>query len=163
MISIPKFCVVVIALACLSVSAQSSKTVDFSDLTSAGASSTRTFSVDGIRDESFKHLRSFAASDSDAREGIARRASERRASSNSNSTSSRESTPPPKAVPAEKVFVCTIYCNSASGPTISRRFSVKTRSEAAKQAGDQADQFCRADGYAKSSGRTFPESQCREG
>jgi hypothetical protein len=156
----------------ISLSAQPSKPVDFSDLTRGSSTSTRTFPVEGIRDESFKYLRNFAGSDDEARAGIARRASEARSnpsptgssgSSSSSSSSSRESVAPAKAAPAEKVYVCTIYCNSASGPTITRKFSVKTRSEAAKQAGDQADQYCQAAGYARSSSRSFPENQCREG
>jgi hypothetical protein len=158
----------------ISLGAQPSKPVDFSDLTRGSSTSTRTFPVEGIRDESFKYLRNFAGSDDEARAGIARRASEARSnpspsgssgssSSSSSSSSSRESVAPAKAAPAEKVYVCTIYCNSSGGPTITRKFSVKTRSEAAKQAGDQADQYCQAAGYARSSSRSFPENQCREG
>ena len=67
-----------------------------------------------------------------------------------------------KAAPLQqKSFSCTIYCNNTSGPTIQRRFSADSRAEAARQAGDLANQMCQNSGYAKSSSKTLSEGQCR--
>ncbi len=64
--------------------------------------------------------------------------------------------------PSAKSFVCTIYCNSASGPTIRRETMAKSRAEAARILGDQADSLCRGDGHARASSLSLPERQCRE-
>lgn len=61
----------------------------------------------------------------------------------------------------EKAFVCTVYCNSASGPTIRREITASSRSDAAKAVGDMADQLCRDGGHAKASALTLQERQCR--
>ena len=72
----------------------------------------------------------------------------------------RAAPPRPEAKP--KVFECKIYCKSASGPTIIRRFEAPTRKAAAQQAGDGANEFCAQDGKGYASAAVLPESQCRE-
>lgn len=65
------------------------------------------------------------------------------------------------AIPTEKSYVCTIYCNTASGPTIRHELTAKSRIEAATSAGEIADNLCRDKGYSKASSLTLPERQCR--
>lgn len=66
------------------------------------------------------------------------------------------------ATTAEKAYVCTIYCNTASGPTIRHELAAKSRAVAAKLTGEMADSLCRSSGHAKASALTLPERQCRE-
>jgi hypothetical protein len=68
---------------------------------------------------------------------------------------------PPPASKA-KVFECRIYCKSAAGPTITRNFEAVSRKDAAKMAGDRANEFCAQDGKSHASPVALAESQCRE-
>ena len=93
-----------------------------------------------------------------------RRAEERNSRSTGTAASSQSSNSSNNrsATPSAKTFVCTIYCNSASGPTIRRETLAKSRADAAKILGDQADSLCRVDGHARASSLSLPERQCRE-
>ena len=62
----------------------------------------------------------------------------------------------------EKAYVCTIYCNTASGPTIRHELMAKSRGAAAKATGEMADSLCRSNGHSKASALKLPERQCRE-
>lgn len=62
----------------------------------------------------------------------------------------------------EKAYVCTIYCNTASGPTIRHELTAKSRGAAAKATGEMADSLCRSNGHSRASALTLPERQCRE-
>lgn len=88
-------------------------------------------------------------------------------SSGSAGTSGATTTSPPQknsAAPkaSAKRFVCTIYCKSATGPTIKRTFSAASRHDAAIAAGDAADQLCREAGQPKASSLSLPDRQCVE-
>jgi hypothetical protein len=61
-----------------------------------------------------------------------------------------------------RVFECKIFCKSASGPAIFRRIDAATRKEAAKIAGDHANEFCEKEGKSFASAVVLPESQCQE-
>lgn len=66
------------------------------------------------------------------------------------------------ATSPEKAYVCTVYCNTASGPTIRHELTANSRGAAAKSTGEMADSLCRSNGHAKASALTLPERQCRE-
>lgn len=57
-------------------------------------------------------------------------------------------------------FVCRIHCKSANGPAIRREFTAATRRDAARQAGDAANQLCANAGHGNASSLTLPEGQC---
>jgi hypothetical protein len=80
-------------------------------------------------------------------------------SSNSSNTSSNSSSAAQKST---KTFLCEIYCESASGPRITREVKAANRHEAATYMGDNANEICRGTGFSKASGRNFPDGQCRE-
>lgn len=61
-----------------------------------------------------------------------------------------------------KVFECKIYCKSSGGPTILKRIEATTRKEAAKIAGEHANEFCSQEGKSYASNLTLPETQCQE-
>lgn len=61
---------------------------------------------------------------------------------------------------APKTYECKIYCKSASGPVVYRRFQASSRKDAAKLAGDQANQICAADGKSHANSVDLSESQC---
>lgn len=65
------------------------------------------------------------------------------------------------AIGVRKSYVCTIYCNTASGPSIHHELTAKSRTEAARSAGEMANGLCRDKGYSKASSLTLPERQCR--
>jgi hypothetical protein len=65
-----------------------------------------------------------------------------------------------KQKPADKTYSCTIYCNSSSGPRIRQNITAASRADAARAAGNQADQLCKSSGYSKSSSLSLPEGQC---
>jgi hypothetical protein len=64
--------------------------------------------------------------------------------------------------PNARVYACTIYCDSASGPTIRRETQASSRMDAARILGDQAEQLCRSSGHTRASSLTLPERQCYE-
>lgn len=74
------------------------------------------------------------------------------------------SDPTPKATAASTSatsgFVCTIYCNSSSGPTVRRTFQASSRKNAARLAGAEADSICKGEGHSKASALSLPERQC---
>lgn len=81
------------------------------------------------------------------------------------STKTETTTPVREPLPAAKeakLFVCTIYCVSSSGPMIRRETPASNRANAAKIMGDRADQFCQQAGHSKASITRLPESQCYE-
>lgn len=61
-----------------------------------------------------------------------------------------------------KTFVCTIYCNSTSRPTIRRETKVSSRAEAARLLGEQGHSLCQGEGHSRASSMTLPERQCYE-
>lgn len=59
-----------------------------------------------------------------------------------------------------KDFECKIYCKSAAGPVVFHRVQASSRKEAAKFAGDYANQICAKEGKSHASSVSFSESQC---
>lgn len=92
-------------------------------------------------------------------QGPERRTADKSQSSNSSKTTSAAERS--AAVQPLISFSCVIYCNSASGPKITREIQAAGRAAAAKSAGDQANSFCKGSGYVAASSLTLPESQCR--
>lgn len=84
---------------------------------------------------------------------------DRRTADKSQTASSSKNTS--AAVQSPISFSCVIYCNSASGPKITREIQAASRAAAAKSAGDQAHSFCKGAGHVAASSLTLPESQCR--
>ncbi len=82
------------------------------------------------------------------------------ATAGTSSAATSTTTKSPTAKP--KVFECKIFCKSASGPAIFKRIEAATRKDAAKIAGDGANEFCAQEGKSFASSVTLPESQCRE-
>lgn len=62
----------------------------------------------------------------------------------------------------QRIWRCKVYCKSASGPVTWKDVPAKTRREAAKWVGENADAICRADGNKFASSKDFSESQCSE-
>ena len=65
------------------------------------------------------------------------------------------------AAAGPKAFECRIYCKSSTGPTITRRIEAASLKEAARIAGERANEFCAADGKSHASSKRLDESQCR--
>jgi hypothetical protein len=61
---------------------------------------------------------------------------------------------------ATKTFVCTIYCENTTGPTIKRETTASSRQEAARLLSGQADQLCHQSGFSRASSPDIRESQC---
>jgi hypothetical protein len=59
-----------------------------------------------------------------------------------------------------KTYQCKIYCKSASGPVVYQKFQAASRRDAAKMAGDRANNICATQGHSYSSAAEFKESQC---
>jgi hypothetical protein len=76
-------------------------------------------------------------------------------------STSRATAAQPQAAKA-KVYECKIFCKSSSGPTIFKRIEAATRKDAAKIAGDHANEYCLQEHQSYASGLTLPESQCQE-
>lgn len=147
-------CVLVMGLAVLPGLAED---INFSDLQRPGVGLSRSASVPGLASEGASFIGRFSEVDSGRVEDL--RHSRSAASTSSSSTSSSSSQ---KSAPSNKTFVCRIYCNSGSGPQITREFSGLNREAVARMIDDNSHSICRDSGMSRSSNIRFDASQCRE-
>ncbi len=155
---------VVLGLAALPVVA--AEDINFSDLQRPGAGLSRSAVVPGLAKEGASFVSRFNDVDSarveDLRRARAAAASYSSSSSSSSSLSSSSSSSSQKSAPSNKTFVCRIYCNSSSGPQITREFTGPDRATVARMIDDNGHTICRDSGMARASSSRFDPSQCRE-
>jgi hypothetical protein len=159
------FTLILLAMSFSSVVAAQARPIDFSDLEKATGPDVRSVLVTGIRTSARTSMDSFweivAEREREANERRASMPAERRDSS-SKSPDDRSNATAKAATKAEgpQSFVCTVYCNSSSGPTVRHRLQAASRREAARLTGDAGESICRNKGFAKASSLSLPESQC---
>jgi hypothetical protein len=61
-----------------------------------------------------------------------------------------------------RIWRCKVYCKSAGGPITWKEVPAKTRGDAARWVGDNADAICNADGNSYASSKEFSAGQCSE-
>lgn len=140
--------------------AQAQDNINFQDLARPGPPVIKRYTVTGLEADGRSYLAKFDGVDTERIE--ARRAMMSSGSGQSSSSSSSSYGGTKTESPKAKTFVCTIYCQSSSGPTINREVKAASRREAAQFMGANADQICRGTGFDRASARAFPENQCRE-
>lgn len=142
--------------------------INFKDLSRTGPPVVKSYTVDGIEADGREYLLKFDGVDTSRVEGrnaMRSSGSGSSYSSSSSSTSSGNSNSSQSKAQSKsqaKVFSCKFYCKSASGPTTHKDFTASSRREAAKMAGDSADQVCNSKGLGYASSVSFAESQCSE-
>ncbi|WP_334277824.1 hypothetical protein [Roseateles microcysteis] len=150
-------CLMVLTCSLASAQGTADKPLDFDDLARAGLNPSTTFRAQGVSTRVNELVDGFGRGHNVEREA---RSSSGNTSSPSSSSGSSSSTSAGKGS-APKTFVCTIYCNSASGPRIEREFKGPDRETVARMIDENADQICRGTGFSKASGSRFNPSQCR--
>lgn len=130
------------------------KPLNFEDLARTGLNPTPSFRAQGVAHQVNELVDGFGRSHNVERDA-------RRSSSNSSSSSSSSSSTNAGKSSAQKTFVCTIYCNSSSGPRIEREFKGPDRDAVARMIDENADSICRGTGFSKASSSRFNPSQCR--
>lgn len=139
--------------------------INFRDLSRQGRPVIKRYVVEGILADGREYLEKFDGIDTSrvqASRAAAAQAAAYQAEQSRNNSSNASSKASVSSTKSMKTYACVIYCNSASGPKITREVSAATRSEAAKYMGDNADSICKNTGYQRSSSHSFAESQCRE-
>lgn len=142
--------------------------INFKDLGRTGPPVVKSYSVEGIEADGREYLLKFDGVDTsrvEVRNSMRSTGSASSPSSSSNSSSSGNSNSSQSKAQSKsqaKVFSCKFYCKSASGPTTYKDFTANSRREAAKMAGDSADQVCNSKGLSYASSVSFSESQCSE-
>lgn len=135
--------------------------INFKDLSRTGPPVVKTYTVEGIEADGREYVLKFDGADTlrvETRNAMLSSGSSSSASSFSNSSSNAKAQPKSQA----KVFSFKFYCKSASGPTTHKDFTASSRREAARMAGDSADQVCNSKGLGYASSVSFAESQCSE-
>lgn len=139
--------------------------INFKDLSREGRPVTKRYVVEGIAADGREYLTHFDGVDASrvqaSRAAAAQAATYQAEQSRNNATSAASKSNAPTAKSA-KTYACVIYCNSSSGPKITREVTATSRREAAKLIGNNADSLCKNTGYQHASSVTFPEDQCRE-
>lgn len=139
--------------------------INFDDLQRPGSELSRTATISGLAAEGLRYRDQFIGNDDvrieEANQARSRYSSSSSSSSSGSSSSSNQSVS--KSSQKSKTFICEIYCESASGPRISREFNGANKDEVVRYVGDNADRICNSSGVSKrASGRSFSASQCRE-
>ena len=145
--------------------------IRFEELKRPAPEVVRRVTVPGVASEALEHARAFVSEDTARREELQRfraaaagsdsgRAGQGSTSDNSSGSDNNKKKAAAPSIP--KVYSCTIYCKSSSGPTIRRDFPAQSRRDAARIAGDSADQLCGQAGLGMGNPRALPEGQCHE-
>lgn len=147
-------------VACSAATAQApaDKPLNFDDLARPGLNPSSSFRAQGVAHQVNELVDGLGRAHNVERE--ASRGSSSSSGTSSSSTSSSSSTGSGKSG-AQKTFVCTIYCNSSSGPRIEREFTGPDREAVARMIDENSHSICRGSGFAKSSSSKFNPSQCR--
>ena len=150
-------------LVCVPLSAVAQE-INFADLQRPGSGLSRSATVPGLGKEGASFISRFSEVDSGRLEDLRRsRAAAASSSSYSSSgSSSSQSSKSSASSPKNKTFVCSIYCNSSSGPLITREFSGPDRAAVARMIDDNAHTICRNSGMSRASSSSFDPSQCRK-
>lgn len=135
------------------------KPLNFDDLARAGLNPTSSFRAQGVAHQVNELVDGLGRSHNVEREASRRSSSSSGSSSSSSSSSSSTSS---SKSGAQRTFVCTIYCNSSSGPRIEREFTGPDREAVARMIDENSHSICRGSGFAKSSSSKFNPSQCRQ-
>ena len=131
--------------------------INFSDLQRPGSGLSRSAIVTGLASEGANFIGRFSEVDSRRVEDLRHSQSAAITSSSSASTASSQKSDSPS-----KTFICRIYCNSGSGPQITREFSGPNREAVARMIDENSHNICRDSGFSRSSSIRFDASQCRE-
>ncbi|WP_300441879.1 hypothetical protein [Zoogloea sp.] len=151
-------------LVCVPLSAVAQE-INFADLQRPGSGLSRSATVPGLGKEGASFISRFSEVDSGRLEDLRRSRAAAASSSSyssSGSSSSQSSKSSASSAPKNKTFVCSIYCNSSSGPLITREFSGPDRAAVARMIDDNAHTICRNSGMSRASSSSFDPSQCRE-
>lgn len=146
-----------IACVCLKSANAQNLEINFTDLKRPGKPAIKTITIPGLAERAESMIRSFEGSDSNERAEIARRRAEYATLSAPTESSAK---PERNIAAAPSMWICSIYCRSASGPVVYREVSANSRKEAAKKIEENAFSICKVSGHGYESRHAYDESQC---